>query len=380
MRVGADIVAAIAQRLAQHAGLDLPDWVIEARAAARIEALDILPHKYLELLESSRGQELDELVEAVRVGETRLFRHRAQIAVLRDQIAPLLGGKRTINVWSAGCAGGEEPYTLAIVLSRALPSAQVRIVATDVSADALAAARTATFRASALADVPEEFRDAFVLDDVRVRIKPELAALVRFERANLVDGAAPKGCDIVWCRNVLIYFTPEARKRAVDRIVAATNPGGFIFVGYSESLRDTPTVEAVRAGNAVYYVKRMASRPATPASGVARIPADSGAWASSAVTPPPTRIPPTPPPQDVLVLRGEPIARQVTAELTARLAIRGLQKLVVDLDAADLLVDELAQVFRRARAAAEAAHVVLELRATRPGTRRWLARHGLEDM
>ena len=380
MRVSADIIAAIAQRLAQHAGLDLPDWVIEARAAARIDALDIPPHKYLELLESTRGQELDELVEAVRVGETRLFRHRAQISVLREQIVPLLAGKRTVQVWSAGCAGGEEPYTLAIVLSRALPSAQLRIVATDVSADALAAARTATFRASAFADVPEEFRDAFVLEDDRVRIKPELAALVRFERANLVDGTAPKGCDIVWCRNVLIYFTPAARKRAVDRLVAATNPGGFIFVGYSESLRDTPAVDAVRAGNAVYYVKRAAPRSATPASGVARVPADSGAWSASALTPPPTRIPAAPPPHDVLVLRGEPLARHVTAELTARLGRAGLQRLVVDLDAADLLVDELAQVFRRARAAAEAAHVVLELRATRPGTRRWLARHGLEDV
>jgi hypothetical protein len=184
----------------------------------------------------------------------------------------------------------------------------------------------------------------------------------------------------VWCRNVLIYFTPDARRRAIERLVAATAPGGYIFVGYSESLRDVQALEPVRAGEAVYYVKRRAPTPApTPAGGVPRVAAtaESGGW--SALTPPPVRIPQTPPTEDVLALRGEPVAREVTAELTARLAIAGLRRLIVDLDGADLLADDLAPVLRRARAAAEAAHVSLVLRTTRPGTRRWLARHGLED-
>ncbi len=401
MRVGADIIAAISDRLAARVGLELPTWVVEARVAARVEALDIEPARYLDLVD--RGDELDELVEAVRVGETRLFRHRAQIAALCDDIAPALraAGKRTIRVWSAGCAGGEEPYTLAAVLARALPGVQLQITATDVSADALAVAQAATYRAAALADVPEPYRDAFIVDGDRMRVRPELVALVKFERANLVDGATPRACDVVWCRNVLIYFTPDARKRVIERLVAATTTNGYLFVGYSESLRDISTLDPIRAGDAVYYIKRRpptgpglpaasssttmpAQRTATPATGVPRMPsdtrpADSGAWTFSAHTPPPTRISTTPPTEDVLVLRGEPLARQVTAELTARLGIAGLQKLVVDLDAADLLADDLVPVLRRARAAALAAHVQLELRATRPGTRRWLARHGFEE-
>lgn len=383
MPVAPDIVQAIARRLAERAGLELPAWVVEARAAARIEALALTPDAYVTLIESPRGSaELDELVEAVRVGETRLFRHRAQIAVLERDIVPALraSGRRAIRVWSAGCAAGEEPYTLAAVLSRLLPNIQIQITATDVSADALAVAQAATYRAAALADVPEPWRDDFIVDGDRLRIRPELTSLVRFERANLVDGATPKHCDIVWCRNVLIYFTPEARRRAVERLIAATNVGGYIFVGYSESLRDFRTLEPVRTGDAVYYVRRDAEpRAATPALGVRTTSADSGAWRISAHTPPPTRIPIAPPVEDVLVLRGEPAARHVTAELTARLGIAGLQTLVVDLDAADMLADELAPVFRRARAAAEAAHVALVLRTTRAGTRRWLARHGLED-
>ena len=393
MPVAPDIVQAIARRLAERAGLELPAWVVEARAAARIEALALAPDAYVALIESARGSaELDELVEAVRVGETRLFRHRAQIAALCDDIIPALraSGRRAIRVWSAGCAAGEEPYTLAIVLARLLPNIQIQITATDVSADALAVAQAATYRASALADVPEPWRDDFIVDGDKLRIRPELTSLVRFERANLVDGTTPRNCDIVWCRNVLIYFTPDARRRAIERLIAATNIGGYLFVGYSESLRDFRILEPIRTGDAVYYVRRDVEPRTppptlTPALGVPRISpaalanADSGAWSISAHTPPPTRIPISPPTEDVLVLRGEPAARQVTAELTARLGIAGLQRLVVDLDAADMLADELAQVFRRARAAAEAAHVALVLRTTRAGTRRWLARHGLEE-
>jgi chemotaxis protein methyltransferase CheR len=393
--IAPDIVAGVARRLAEHAGLELPTWVIEARTAARIATLAISPEAYVELIKSMRGaSELDELIESVRVGESRLFRHRSQIAAIADVVAPALRarGKRAIRVWSAGCAAGEEPYTLAAVLTRALPGAGIAIVATDVSADALEAARRATYPASAWNDIPEEYRDAFVLDDDAVRPRPELATLVRFERANLaaqLESSPVRNCDLVWCRNVLIYFTPRARKLAIDRLIAATNPGGYVFVGYSENLRDIPGLVPERAGDAVFYVRsgaptnqNLAIPHAPPvAHGVERTPALGvpaiAMPASADYTPPPALLPDKPL-EDVLVLRGRPNARAVTAELTARLAIAGLERLVVDLDAAELLDDELAPVLRRARAAAQAAHVALVLRATRTGSRRWLARHDLE--
>ncbi|HEX3478307.1 MAG TPA: CheR family methyltransferase [Kofleriaceae bacterium] len=392
MALAPDTIAAIARRLAEHAGLELPAWVVEARASARIAAVGCAPADYVALIDSARGAgELDELIEAVRVGESRLFRHRAQIAALADVVAPVLRarGRRAIRAWSAGCAAGEEPYTLAIVLSRALPDCAISILATDVSGEALALARTASYPRAALDHVPADYRDCFVDGGERVRIAPELAARVRFERANLAGGAAPRDCDLVWCRNVLIYFTADARRRAIERLVGATAPGGFVFVGYSESLRDVPGLEARRAGDAVYYVRQggepprsrpptlpVPVAPAPPAAAAALRPAPFAGAGDR--TPPPIVFPPEPPPDDTIALYGRPSAAQLTAEISARLALPGLSRLTIDVDGAELLDDELARVLHRARAAATAAGFELDVRATRPGPRRWLARHRLD--
>jgi chemotaxis protein methyltransferase CheR len=383
MPVGPDIVAAIAERLAEHAGLELPTWLVEARVASRVAALEITPANYVALVRSPRGtSELDRLIEAVRVGESRLFRHRGQIGALVNDVVPALraSGKRSLKIWSAGCSTGEEPYTLAAVLARALAgtSISISILATDVSADALEIARGGRYSASAQAHIPEGWRDAFVIGDDGVSVRPEVGALVTFERANLLEGSAPRGFDIVWCRNVLIYFTPAARQQVIDRLVGATVPGGYVFVGYSESLREIAELRPVRGGEAVYYVR--AER--APARGPTRERAEGRVERrfepASELTPPPTRIPLAPPPDDLLVLDGQPNARDVAAAVSARLAIVGLRRLVIDLDPAQLLDDEIAPILARARAAARAANVELVLKATRSGTRRWLARHALD--
>jgi chemotaxis protein methyltransferase CheR len=372
-----DIVTGVARRLAEHAGLQLPAWVVEARAAARIAALALTPEAYLELIESGRGQvELGTLVEAVRVGESSLFRHKPQIAALLDLVVPVLRarGKRSVRVWSAGCASGEEPYTLAIVLAHALPDHAIEILATDMSAEAIEVGERGEYPREELEDVPFEWHDSFDIEGDVIRVRPELRRLVTFERANLLDVAAPRGCDMVWCRNVLIYFSPEGRKRALDRLLGATLPGGFVFVGYSESLRDIDELEAKRSGDAVVYVRRDGpSDRKTPVPELRRAPSSS----------PAIPIPPTPPvtarAEDVLVLAGTPQAPVLTTQLGERLGIAGLRRLVIDLDPADLLHDDLAPVLRRACAAARAAGIEIALQTTRPGARRWLSRHGLPE-
>lgn len=444
MSLAPDIVAGVARRLAEHAGLELPAWVVEARTAARLAELDIDPASYLQLITTGRGAaELAALVEAVRVGESSLFRHRPQIAALAEVVVPALRAKnkRAVKVWSAGCATGEEPYTLAAVLSRAMPGVQLTVVATDVSAEALQRARTATYPAHEFDDVPAEWHDAFIVEGDTLHVHPDVAQLVTFERANLVDAVPPKNCDVVWCRNVLIYFSADARKRVIDRLITSLLPGGFLFVGYSETLRDITQLEAHRHGDTVFYARKEPTAPGveayrTPPLGTpARtsslaIPVDVERESTTVgVPPPPNRapssspgiaVPPTssgksspslprmssgksspsipitpagksspnlpvgrqtPPASSIIriAVAGQPSPQDLLALISQRLSLPDIERLVIDLDSAEMLADELAPVLKRARAAGTAEGVAVDLIATKPGTKRWLSRHGLSE-
>ncbi|HUQ01105.1 MAG TPA: protein-glutamate O-methyltransferase CheR [Kofleriaceae bacterium] len=386
MALPRDIVAGLTRRLAERAGLELPAWVVEARATARMEALGVSAAEYVELVSTPRGRvELDELVEAVRVGETRFFRHVSQVEALVDVVAPAIAarGRRNVRVWSAGCASGEEAYTLAIVMSRVLPEHSVTVVATDVSEDALAVAARGRYPRAALGHVPEEWRDAFEhVDADEIRVRPEIAKRVTFEQANLVEGDAPRGCQVAWCRNVLIYFASEARKRAVQKLVGALETGGWLFVGYSEQLRDVVELEAVRAGDVTIYVKRGTGSSLPTRTPVVGIPIQSQP-SSRSTTPMPTLVKPEPPssPSGVGVRRvvatGD--CGGLGREIGEALKGAGLKQVEIDLDGAEVVPDEVAVTLRRAKAAAEAAGVVLVLRATRAGVKRWLRRVGLEE-
>jgi chemotaxis protein methyltransferase CheR len=455
MEVPVEIVGQVGRRLVEHAGLELPAWVLAARIAARVAACGVELARYVDLLDAADGDaELRALVEAVRVGETRFFRHRTQVQALIDVVVPAwrASGRRTLKVWSAGCATGEEPYTLALVLSRLVPRSAgvVSILATDVSAEALAIAARATYPAAALEHIAADWQGGVAIDGASVKIRPEIAGLVTFEQHNLADDDPRRGFDLVWCRNVLIYFGAAIRARVVERLVDATVPGGYVFTGYSESLREVAGLEAERVADAVIY--RRVGGPARPAraaltsprggaasrgtrpSGEQAIAAPRGTRTSGeqaiaapravrtsgeqaiaapratrtsgdpaiagarAVPAPRTdrpsdRVAARPP--EVALVRGPPAPirgaidtlaltghcddpKRVADDLARALARPQLARLIVALDGAEFLADELAPVLRRARAAAAAAGVVLECAAARPGAQRWLRRHGLD--
>ena len=381
-----DILAALERRLRQHAGLELPSWVIEARALARMAALGLDAEHYLDRVSAPRGAELAALVEAVRVGETSFFRHRAQVDAVVDVVVPSWRhrGVRAPRVWSAGCATGEEPYTLALVLDALLPRPMFApsILATDVSSDAIAVARRRRYPRVDLDRIPAAYRAGVEVDDEGLSIRPEVAQLVSFETRNLVDGDQPRGFDLVWCRNVLIYFSDDARLRAAQRLVAALAPGGYLFVGYSESLRDVAGLEAIAAGDAAVY--RKAEAPRTPSLSPSPSPSPPPSPSPSPPPPPPPRPvasrPRSPSGRAAIIsVHGHGDAATLTADIAAALRAPGLLYLTVDLDRADHLGDDVVAVLRRARAAATAAGIELQFVANRGGARRWLRRHRLVE-
>ncbi len=387
----------VAELIAGHAGLRPPEWVLRARLESRIAALGLdQPDRYATLIESPEGvRELELLVEALRVGETRFFRHRAHVQAVEGAVVPALAAARSsgpVRAWSAGCATGEEAYTLAILLSRGLPAPlyQVSVQATDISKEALEIARAGEYPLSALDHVPEDLRKrAFeTVGEGRVRVAGPFRRLVQFESHNLTEPTYPQKLDLIFCRNVLIYFGPDARRQVVLRLIDSLAPGGFLFVGYAESLRDFDALQAVRTPDAVLYRKplpgerpRRASVP-MPVPPLARRPMAT----------------PVPLPADMLAGRerapsyGGVEAEEAVVELRGRyeggerlgreLAIilsGSYRRVTIDLDGADYLDDDAGAILRRACSAARAAGVEVVLVAERQATRRWLSRSGATE-
>lgn len=395
-RLPPTIVRRVGDRVAAHAGLRPPEWVLEARLARRIAALGLArPEAYASLLESGDGaRELELLIESLRVGETRFFRHRGQVQAVTDVVVPALQlrGGGPVRAWSAGCASGEEPYTLAILLSRGLPppAYQVSVLGTDISERALAVARASEYPARSLDAVPGDLRKYFQADGTeRVTVAPQVKKLVSFEVHNLADPGYPPRMDLIWCRNVLIYFSPEARRQVVLRLIDCLAPGGFLFVGYAESLRDFQALEAVQTPDGVLYRKQGGGpRAAAPAAAAAAPPARPRTVTSS---PPPFAVQPVTAPiapagsggfsslereEAVVELHGRyEDGSRLSRELAAVLG-GSYRRVVIELDGADYLGDEAGAVLRRACSAARSAGVAVALVADRQATRRWLARSG----
>ena len=362
----------LAPLLAARAGLDPPAWALEARVRERAAALGVSDDDYVARAAADTA-ELDRLIELLRVGETRFFRHRAQLEALGERVLPQL--RSPVAAWSAGCASGEEAWTLAMLLAER--GLAFELWATDLSAAALARARAGRYAAARVeADVPPALRARYFRrigdDDV---INDRLRAHVRFEAHNLLAATGGRELDLILCRNVLIYFDEARRAEALARLVRALKPGGWLCVGYSETLRDC--AELTAEAHAVYR-KQQATGDRRPATGDRKVaaaragvpsaptskPASAPMSAATSAAVPAAAVP-------RVVLRGDYVdGKRLAAELRA---VVGDARALLDLDGATFLGDDAARVLRRALEAAPG----LEVRATRPAIRRWLGRHGI---
>ncbi|HUA98711.1 MAG TPA: CheR family methyltransferase [Terracidiphilus sp.] len=212
--------------------------------------------------------ELVHLIDAVTTNKTDFFREARHFEFLTAKALPDLtsGGTsgREVLVWSAGCSTGEEPYTLAAVLSEYAavhPGFRFRILATDISTAVLEKARLGVYSSEAAQAVPAALRKKYFMrgrepGSTRVRVAPELRSLVEFRRLNFMDSdyGLQEKADAIFCRNVIIYFDRPTQERILARLTRYLAPGGYLFVGHSETLHamDLPVAPVAPVAPALY--------------------------------------------------------------------------------------------------------------------------------
>ncbi len=221
-------------------------------------------HRYLKYNPRAR-QELDELVERVTTNETYFFREDYQLRAFTDEIVPVLAqmhsDDRRIRIWSAGCSSGEEAYTIAILCSehQALRGYQLEIFGNDISKRVLTMARAARYPVSAFRSTDRRYLDRYFrkVDGGRYELVDEIKQMVTFGHLNLLDalGLSLVGQnDVIFCRNVMIYFDESARRTALKNLYRRLRPRGYLLLGHSESLLNVSTdFEVVSLKNDLVY-------------------------------------------------------------------------------------------------------------------------------
>lgn len=244
----------IADLIQARTGIKMPPakiHLIEGRLMRRVReagaaSIDAYCHDVLEAREGDPI--LTEFFNAVTTNKTDFFREPAHFTVLTEKVLPAwrAAGGRTLRCWSSAASTGMEAYTLAIVLDQALAAGEdFSILATDLDTRVLAEAQRGIYRSEDIAPVPAGLRDQYFArarDPHRpeVRVVADVRSKVGFAQMNLMDSHYPIGdpMDVIFCRNVLIYFEKDTQFQVISRLCAALRPGGHLFLGHSESIHD----------------------------------------------------------------------------------------------------------------------------------------------
>ncbi len=209
-----------------------------------------------------RKHELVHLIDVITTNKTDFFREAGHFDYLVSKALPEIGARATACrkslVWSAGCSTGEEPYTLALVLSEYAeghPGFRFGVLATDISTAVLAKAALGIFKSELLAPVPQDLRRKYFMrsrdpESDALRVVPELRELIEFRRVNFMDAdfGLSESPEIIFCRNVIIYFDRPTQVRLLQKLTRQLAPSGYFFAGHSESLQgmDLPLVPVAR--------------------------------------------------------------------------------------------------------------------------------------
>ena len=235
-------------------GIKMPDTkrvMLESRLQKRLRVLKMQSYdEYIDRVFSGDDAELIHMIDVVTTNKTDFFREPDHFDILTSRLLPgaleRAGNRDAFSFWSAGCATGEEPYTLAMVLEEfrlSNPGFDYRIIASDISTRALDAAMSAIYHSDRVVPVPPSYKKKYLLRsrdpaNPQIRIKKELRDKVSFLRINFMDDRFPFDgqFDVIFCRNVIIYFDRTTQERILGTMCRYLKPGGNLILGHSETL------------------------------------------------------------------------------------------------------------------------------------------------
>lgn len=193
---------------------------------------------YVSLLKANKAK-FEEFVNYLTINVSEFYRNPEQWAILENEILPQLMQKtNSLKIWSAACSTGDEPYSLVMMLSRHMPLSSIRILATDIDKQVLEKAKNGLYNVKSLKGLPQDFMKKYVskVNEYTYKISDEVKRCVEFKQHNLLKDSYPKDCDLIVCRNVLIYFTEEAKLEIYKNFNNSLKKDGILFVGSTEQI------------------------------------------------------------------------------------------------------------------------------------------------
>ncbi len=222
-------------------GLNLTSYK-ERQMKRRIESL-IKRNKYTSYSDYFKALQIneelfDEFINYLTINVSEFYRNFEQWEVLRKTVVPkLLKNSRNLKLWSAACSTGEEPYSLVMLMSEFMPLNKIKILAVDIDEGAINKAKIGVYSKKSLDKVPDKFKKKYFTEIGKsFRISEDIKKCVTFKKMNLLEDKYPDNCDLILCRNVMIYFTEEAKDIMYDKFSGALKNQGILFVGSTEQI------------------------------------------------------------------------------------------------------------------------------------------------
>lgn len=230
--------------------LDAPKkTLLVSRLGKRLRDLKLPSYQaYYDCVNAQDGEEeLMKLLDLVSTNKTDFYREPVHFDFLRDQVLPEVQSAKTLRIWSSASSSGEEPYTIAMTLFDAIPDISrwdIKILASDISTRVLAKASSGIYEEERVSQLPQDLVQRHFLRGKgpqagKLQVRPQIGRLVAFRRINLMDPTFPirSPLDVIFCRNVMIYFDRPTQAKLMEKFFRYLRPGGYLFIGHSESLQ-----------------------------------------------------------------------------------------------------------------------------------------------